>query len=927
MPTLNISIAQGTHDGHATWDNRLNANGTHFNTGLQAGLGTHFAESSILSRFFIFRFGDGSFSSGIPQGTQINSVKLNLRFNNGVIGSILHNHVYLCVENNLDPTGTGAIVNGTLGTQAYQRLGRQSAATTIFSNRCGPTHNGNLSAIGRSVRDSQALIYKAYADSRDLPSGTWQLTDDFAGALQALVNDPSWNGDSQYVMIHMFSDTRISGGSTGGVGYLGGISWASGQTGSAGEGNGPSGAQTYFYDQGPGTYPPQLQVDYTTTSLKAQGGGSTSSGNIRFQPALCIGRQRGERAEIVSGSPIIPKQSTGAHDLPITGMNTMNPYDVSWNNGSPVGARLKWDLQRPGRKDGNSILIEDYLNWTPQFWWDINAYQTYFSTLKTYSLRFYHRYERDAIINANPHVVSFNLGGSNSFKIEMKQYVVNYPTDTMNELRITGPGDTTGWTINQYRPPTAYGFYRYELQVDENTTPKVRLRVYLNDSTTPIDTLQANPTTVEIDKVIFGDFENQSFYLFSFHVADFEMWSDYLLNRQYPDSMANTLGTPYIPQQWAWSEYDGGTSYTELEDLGTISSIDPNGSNVVITSPSDALTLEDTYSEVWKGDTNSHTLHSDISYGLGTARKLDLYIPTGTPPGNGWPVIVWTHGGFWISGMKTDIPAQFVTDCTLRGYAVASVEYVLGGVNFAGLGQPYPSWDPNINSGRYPSFILNYKEAAYWLQNTGASIYDLDPNRFIAMGHSAGGYNALGAAVSKGLTNDGGGRNLTLAGNTVAFGCPNVADPDFKGAYILAGPTNLNALKAWDPSHPSYPYLGTGVGIINATARVFRGEQIDNGGGDTNNVGIDDFILLNAANVPSVHYAWGRADHLVVSAEFTPHSQQAKLEAAFTSVSGSLPPTTTYTSHEVPDALHHTILDKDFDYEHFFRWLKQVPGM
>jgi hypothetical protein len=209
---------------------------------------------------------------------------------------------------------------------------------------------------------------------------------------------------------------------------------------------------------------------------------------------------------------------------------------------------------------------------------------------------------------------------------------------------------------------------------------------------------------------------------------------------------------------------------------------------------------------------------------------------------------------------------------------------------------------------------------------SNASTYNLNPAKFIATGHSAGGYNALAAAVSQGLTNDGAGRNLTLAGNA-AFGCPNVPDPEFIGAYSWAGPTDLVALKNRDPTHPNYPYGGTGVGSIHATARMFRGQTIDSGSGDVSNCSPVDFIPLNAANVPSVAYTWGTSDFLVASAPFTVYSQQLKLADAFAAVAGDLPVVTVYEGHEVPDALHHTIHDEDLDYEHFFRWLKNLPGL
>lgn len=66
------------------------------------------------------------------------------------------------------------------------------------------------------------------------------------------------------------------------------------------------------------------------------------------------------------------------------------------------------------------------------------------------------------------------------------------------------------------------------------------------------------------------------------------------------------------------------------------------------------------------------------------------------------------------------------------------------------------------------------------------------------------------------------------------------------------GPVSLNALKSWDPSHPNYPYGGTGVGTIHVTARLFRGELADIGTGNVDFCGIDDIIAVNAANLPPI---------------------------------------------------------------------------
>lgn len=930
MPSATFSITQSNRDGHQMWDQRSNASGTIFTgTTVYPFVGPHYSGANMYASFFTFEV------TNLPQGSTINSCNLELRTNNAYTGG-LTNHIYVAVENNLDPSSSGAVVNGTLGSQPWQRLGRQSAATTLFGNRCGPTHNKageTLSSYGAHVRDTSAIIYKAFCTTqgsagalgRDLPLGSWNQTEDFAAALQPLVNDPGWNSTSQFVMFYLFAD--ISSGTDFNIGNLGSFTWDNGTVGASGYGNG--GGQLVFYDQSSGTYAPKLNLSYTSTSLKAQNDLSDSYGMVRLSPAYCIGRLMGERAEIINGGAVIPKMGAGVHDLPFTGMNAFNSNDPLWNNGSAPGARVKWSTARAGRVDGSSLLLEDYAIGTyktPQVWWDLDAYQDLYATRETYSLRFYQRFEQLAWVAINNHIVSFYQGVDRAFSIESRELFVDYPNpDIQMQLRVTWPGGQTAWTTYEFKPPSSNGFYRFEIQVSSSVSPKVRVRIYLNDATTPIETISANPVTTLMDKVIFGD-TNTYAPIFNQKISDVEIWTDYRLNGVYPDDLANTTGTPFPPQQWSWYEYDGSSS-EGLEDLGTVSSIAPNGSSVIMTGPSSVLTYEDSKSEIWDGGSPAYTKYADLSYGAGTFRKLDLYIPTGTPPAGGWPVIVYTHGGFWTSGDRySSLSPQFVQASCLYGYAVASCSYVLNDFRFAAQGA-YPAWDPNNKTGVYPSMILNYKEATHWLQTTAAPTYNLNPSKFVASGHSAGAYNALGAVVSKGLTNDGGGRDLTLAGNTSTFGCPNVADPTFLGAYILSAPINLNYLKSWDPTDPNWPYLGTGVGIMQATCRMFRGQHVDSGSGDVNFCGINDMITANAANVPSIAYAWGSTDYLVISNRMTPYSQEKNLADTMTSVAGSLPGTTTYEGYEVKDALHHTIHDIDFDFQHMRRWLKNLPGM
>jgi len=730
-------------------------------------------------------------------------------------------------------------------------------------------------------------------------------------------------------MVYLFADQ--SSGTTLNIGNLASFAWDNGTVGSS-TAYGNAGGQMHYYDSSSGAYAPKLNLTYTSASLAAVNSYSTSSGNIRLNPARCLGRWYGVRPEFNAGNPFLPKMLAGSGDLPPTGMIAFNPYDPLWQNGNPVGARVKMEGRRAGRVDGTSLYLEDYLNWTPQVWWDIDTYQEDFSTRSIYSLRFYHRFDQEGWLDLNHHVVSFWLNGTESFRIyhRGKHFVFPDPVEE-GELGIGWPGQAgVLWGTYEFKPPGGNGYYRYEVQVNENFNPKVRVRVYLNDSTTPLETLTANPTNVEMNRVVFGD-TNTAGGIFHQRLADVEIWSDYLLDRQYPDGMSSTVGTPYIPQPWSWFEYDG-SEIKVLEDLGSVASVDPDGSNVVMTTPSNALTYEDYEARMWPGDTAAYTLHPALHYGTGTKRTLDLYIPTGTPPPGGWPVIVYTHGGFWVAGSSASISPQFVTNCCIRGYAVASCNYVLSSLMIYGMGD-VPAWNPNANTGRYPSYLINFKEAAHWLKTKASAVsggdgtYDINASKVIASGHSAGGYNALAAAVSRDLTNDGGGRDLTLAGNVTLFGSPSVPDPEFLGVYTFGAPVNLNLLKAWDPTYPDWTVYGSGSGLMTATARMFLGKNAYDGDSNTNNTGVDEMISLNASRVPSICYAWGKSDLLVVNDSFTEFSQVNRLEQTINSVAGLLPATTTFENHEVPDALHHTIQDVDMDYQHFFRWLRDLPGI
>ncbi len=104
---------------------------------------------------------------------------------------------------------------------------------------------------------------------------------------------------------------------------------------------------------------------------------------------------------------------------------------------------------------------------------------------------------------------------------------------------------------------------------------------------------------------------------------------------------------------------------------------------------------------------------------------LDLLQPAAASP---TPLVIWIHGGGWLSGSRTPLPSQVSALCA-RGYAVASVDYRL------------------TTTAIWPAQIQDVRGAVRFLRARAGS-YNLDPARFAAWGTSAGGHLAamLGTA-------------------------------------------------------------------------------------------------------------------------------------------------------------------------------------
>ena len=119
------------------------------------------------------------------------------------------------------------------------------------------------------------------------------------------------------------------------------------------------------------------------------------------------------------------------------------------------------------------------------------------------------------------------------------------------------------------------------------------------------------------------------------------------------------------------------------------------------------------------------TCIEDIAYGDHEEELLDLYLPGGK---GSWPIVVYCHGGAWRALTKDEsgFPAMALVP---TGIAVAALNFSLA------------------PAARLGTLVDQVQRATLHLHGNAAE-WNLDPDRFFAMGHSSGAYLAsmLGVA-------------------------------------------------------------------------------------------------------------------------------------------------------------------------------------
>jgi acetyl esterase len=117
---------------------------------------------------------------------------------------------------------------------------------------------------------------------------------------------------------------------------------------------------------------------------------------------------------------------------------------------------------------------------------------------------------------------------------------------------------------------------------------------------------------------------------------------------------------------------------------------------------------------------------ADLRYGPFDRNVLDVWKPSADHAASGRPapLVIFFHGGGFLGGDKSSVPAWLVRRCLAEGIAVASANYRLSRQS------PYPG--PMLDGARAVQFVRSEAEAL-----------GIDPERIAACGNSAGAGIAL----------------------------------------------------------------------------------------------------------------------------------------------------------------------------------------
>src|SRR5579864_9250719 len=165
---------------------------------------------------------------------------------------------------------------------------------------------------------------------------------------------------------------------------------------------------------------------------------------------------------------------------------------------------------------------------------------------------------------------------------------------------------------------------------------------------------------------------------------------------------------------------------------------------------------------------SSHVKPYRIVYGPAKPQFGELYLPPARPR-EALPVVILIHGGYWRARYDLTLMNDLARDLAARGYAAWNIEY-------RRIGNPGGGW---------PGTFLDVARATDYLHII-ESTYDLDLERVVPIGHSAGGHLAVWLAARPRIS-----AGDPLAGTSINGGQAHNGPLIPRGAISLAGVLDL----------------------------------------------------------------------------------------------------------------------------------------
>jgi acetyl esterase/lipase len=169
----------------------------------------------------------------------------------------------------------------------------------------------------------------------------------------------------------------------------------------------------------------------------------------------------------------------------------------------------------------------------------------------------------------------------------------------------------------------------------------------------------------------------------------------------------------------------------------------------------------------------SANIDKDLPYSTHKETVLDILHPKDPSPGKR-PGVLLIHGGGWTGGVKEDRMEYAAAKYLEKGFVVANVEYRLAKV------------------AKAPAAVEDVLRAANWFRDN-AKKYNVDPNRIVATGDSAGGHLALMVGMTPKSAKLGPPAKVAAVVNF--YGITDVEDQ-------LAGPNRRDYAVSWMTEDP-----------------------------------------------------------------------------------------------------------------------------